>query len=83
MAEIVKKISMPDTLLGMRANSTVCIPYEDIRMSTIYNSVRTHNIKCGWKQWHVKLINSATGKSYYRIKRNTPDTMSDTQAAAN
>ena len=70
MPEIVKKISMPDTLLGMRAKSTVCIPYDDIRSSTIYNSVRNHNLRCGWKQWSVKLVNSASGKDYYRITRH-------------
>ena len=72
MADIIKKISMPDTLNSMRVKSTLRIPYNDIKMPTAYNAVRTQNAKCGWKQWTINLV-TENGKSCYRIVRNAPD----------
>lgn len=71
MSEIVKKISVLDTLKAMRAKSTVSIPYSDVKSSTVYNSVRIQNQKCGWKQWEARLINEDNGRSFYRIMRYT------------
>lgn len=79
MSEIVKKISVLDTLKAMRAKSTVCIPYSDVKSSTVYNSVRIQNQKCGWKQWEARLINEDNGSSFYRIMRYTK---SDAEAKA-
>lgn len=79
MSEIVKKISVLDTLKAMRAKSTVCIPYSDVKMSTVYNSVRIQNQKCGWKQWKAQIVNEDNGNSFYRITRYTK---SDAEAEA-